>query len=155
MEESGALGAEGDDSGSEMEAEPDELYDERKDDKDARFVQARRVSGVTDGTLSCPCCFTVVCYECQQHASYAHQFRAVTAVNVQVIVHTAVFLFAYFSRLQIKHDKALQHAPLEEGGVPETYSPVACRACGYELAVFGPDDEQTYHFFAVTCSDPQ
>ncbi len=144
------------DSEEAMGAEPDDLYDDGKDDRDARFVQRRRVSGTTDGTLSCPSCFTVVCYECQQHAEYEHQFRAITAVNVQVRRRLRPGRVASLTFLpQIKHDKSLQYAALEAGGAPESYVPVACKACGYELAVYGPDNEETFHFFAVICSDPQ
>jgi hypothetical protein len=144
-----------DGSGDESR-EPDELYDERKDDRDARFVQARRVSTITDGTLSCPSCFTVVSYECQQHAKYDHQFRAISAVNVKVCASTygGAGRSLTFSS-QIKHDKALQYGALEAGGAAESYVPVACGVCGYELAVYGPDNEDTFHFFAVICSEPQ
>jgi hypothetical protein len=147
------------DGSGEESREPDELYDERKDDRDARFVQARRVSTITDGTLSCPSCFTVVCYECQQHVEYDHQFRAISAVNVKVCActHGGRRTFANFfsPSAQIKHDKALQYGALEAGGAPESYMPVACGVCGYELAVYGPDNEDTFHFFAVICSEPQ
>lgn len=39
---------------------------------------------VSDAQLSCPLCFTTVCLECQRHATYANQFRAVTGINVHV-----------------------------------------------------------------------
>lgn len=38
----------------------------------------------TDAQLSCPLCFTTVCLECQRHAKYLNQFRAVTGINVNV-----------------------------------------------------------------------
>lgn len=38
----------------------------------------------SDAHLSCPLCFTTVCLECQRHAKYANQFRAVTGINVNV-----------------------------------------------------------------------
>ena len=114
----------------------DELYDERKDDKDEKFAQSKRSSHLTDGTLACPSCFTTVCLECQAHAEYETQFRAISAMNVR-----------------IKHDKQLRFE--EPGSPPEIYSPVACMVCGFELAVYGPNDEDMFHFFEVICSAPQ
>ncbi len=38
----------------------------------------------SDAQLSCPLCFTTVCLECQRHAKYSNQFRAVTGINVSV-----------------------------------------------------------------------
>ncbi|CAM9391400.1 unnamed protein product [Hapterophycus canaliculatus] len=44
-----------------------------------------RLEGLaTDAQLSCPLCFTTVCLECQRHAKYLNQFRAVTGINVNV-----------------------------------------------------------------------
>lgn len=42
------------------------LLDENADDKDEKFVANQRTSTISDGTLACPCCFTTLCYECQQ-----------------------------------------------------------------------------------------
>lgn len=39
---------------------------------------------VSDAQLSCPLCFTTVCLECQRHALYFNQFRAVTGINIAV-----------------------------------------------------------------------
>lgn len=44
----------------------------------------------SDAQLSCPLCFTTVCLECQRHARYSNQFRAVTGINV--FVNYDVFL---------------------------------------------------------------
>ena len=30
----------------------------------------------TDAVLSCPCCFNIVCMDCQRHQKYMNQFRA-------------------------------------------------------------------------------
>jgi E2F-associated phosphoprotein len=35
------------------------------------------VSLDTDAILSCPSCFTTICYQCQRHENYAGQFRAI------------------------------------------------------------------------------
>ncbi len=51
---------------------PDPLYDEHADDKDEAWVRARSAGGVlagqpTDAVLSCPACFHVLTYLCQQY----------------------------------------------------------------------------------------
>jgi hypothetical protein len=50
---------------------PDPLYDEHADDKDEAWVRARSAGGAlagqpTDAVLSCPACFHVLTYLCQQ-----------------------------------------------------------------------------------------
>jgi hypothetical protein len=39
----------------------------------------------TDAILSCPCCFAIVCLDCQRHAKFLHQYRAVFVQNCQVL----------------------------------------------------------------------
>ncbi len=66
---------------------------------------------------------------------YHTQFRALDTVNTR-----------------IKYDKALMYAvpnDEERSGQQERYCPVACATCGYECGVFGPDDDDVYHFFDV------
>jgi hypothetical protein len=38
----------------------------------------------SDAVLSCPCCFEIVCMDCQQHERHANQFRAMFVMNVAV-----------------------------------------------------------------------
>jgi len=38
----------------------------------------------SDTTLSCPCCFTIVCMDCQQHVKYKNQYRAMFVMNIEV-----------------------------------------------------------------------
>lgn len=38
----------------------------------------------SDAVLSCPRCFNIVCMDCQQHESYANQFRAMFVMNIGV-----------------------------------------------------------------------
>ena len=114
-----------------VSGEGDDLYDDEADDRDATFADARRTSQLSDATLACPCCFTTLCYECQQHVAFKNQFRALTVINVRV-----------------KQDQQLVYED-------EVYAPVCCSACGYECAVVGPGEEQMFHFHDVLASDPQ
>ena len=38
----------------------------------------------SDAVLSCPCCFTIVCMDCQRHDVYKHQFRAMFVQQVYI-----------------------------------------------------------------------
>ena len=38
----------------------------------------------SDAILSCPCCFTTVCMDCQQHVQYKNQYRAMFVMNIEV-----------------------------------------------------------------------
>jgi hypothetical protein len=74
--------------GSDEEDEdqaPDPLFDNFEDDKNEKWAAKHkaRVSGggagsgrKSDATLSCPCCFTNLCFDCQKHAQFDNQFRA-------------------------------------------------------------------------------
>lgn len=38
----------------------------------------------SDAILSCPCCFQIVCMDCQRHEQYSNQFRAMFVMNIGV-----------------------------------------------------------------------
>ena len=38
----------------------------------------------SDGILSCPCCFQIVCMDCQKHEKYTNQYRAMFVMNIGV-----------------------------------------------------------------------
>lgn len=38
----------------------------------------------SDAVLSCPCCFQIICMDCQRHERYADQFRAMFVMNIGV-----------------------------------------------------------------------
>jgi len=38
----------------------------------------------SDAVLSCPCCFQIVCMDCQRHEQYSNQFRAMFVMNIGV-----------------------------------------------------------------------
>ena len=60
---------------------------ERRKDKDqvhtlqqAKLLKPRS----SDAVLSCPCCFQIVCMDCQRHEQYSNQFRAMFVMNIGV-----------------------------------------------------------------------
>lgn len=41
----------------------------------------------SDAVLSCPCCFTIVCMDCQRHVKYTNQYRAMFVMHIGVAWH--------------------------------------------------------------------
>ena len=68
-----------DDSAEDSDDEPivvqDELYDEEEDDE-LELDQVQQGNVAASQTLSCPCCFTVICTDCQRHEKHHNQWRA-------------------------------------------------------------------------------
>lgn len=142
--------------------------------------RGKAMTGVaSDAQLSCPLCFTTVCLECQRHAKYANQFRAVTGINVNVN-HDEFLTLDQVSgggagggrqggrnnrgnRASAARDSgsstgrgAQQEPPAEVGGgeggsgEEEMFHPVCCRECDHGVGVY--DAEEVFHFFGVIAS---
>lgn len=76
----------GDNSGGEpaADASADPLYDPDLDESDEAWMQAARQGRESDAILNCPCCFTTVCVDCQQHETSWHRFRAMFVMNCTI-----------------------------------------------------------------------
>lgn len=61
--------------------EAPEFFDPESDEKDAAWVAKQRQGRKSDAILSCPCCLTTLCIDCQQHADLEGQFRAMFVMN--------------------------------------------------------------------------
>ncbi|KAF9107120.1 hypothetical protein BGX29_007337 [Mortierella sp. GBA35] len=76
-------------------SDADLLYDPDEDDRDENWlikkISANRPPGCppediwTDAILSCPMCLTQLCFDCQQHEIYTHQFRAMFVEHCRVV----------------------------------------------------------------------
>lgn len=77
------LDAESDSSEDDIpqQSEPPEFYDPEMDSKDEQWMVEQRHGRRSDAILSCPGCLSTVCIDCQQHAVYPNQFRAMFVVN--------------------------------------------------------------------------
>lgn len=64
-----------------LETEAPEFYDPDADEKDERWMSKLRQGRRSDAILSCPLCLSTVCIDCQQHATYENQFRAMLVMN--------------------------------------------------------------------------
>ncbi|XP_067938825.1 E2F-associated phosphoprotein-like [Watersipora subatra] len=170
--------------------ENDELfYDSKMDDDDERWVKKQRevckgisagstddssISGKksneakTDAVLNCPACMCTVCLDCQKHAVYDHQYRAMFTMNTMV---------NYGETLQYKKNRIPKNKRKRKlgGGITsvnhdpsgfadlvsvdpaaavneevDSYHPVNCSNCKTRLAVY--DANEVYHFFNVLSS---
>ncbi|KAF4677593.1 hypothetical protein FOL47_000548 [Perkinsus chesapeaki] len=127
----------------------DDLYDPDMDDKDEEFVKQfthvgesaaeepgsgsrRRKVRHSDAVLSCPQCFTQICYVCQQHARYSNQYRALEVRNCTV-----------------DESKVTSY---KDG--PDTYNPVHCASCGLQVAMRDRSNG-VYHIFDCIKDDPR
>ncbi|KAL1918278.1 uncharacterized protein VTP21DRAFT_2938 [Calcarisporiella thermophila] len=131
----------------------DELfYDPEQDDRDEEWVinemgVAPETHGFkTDAILSCPCCLTEVCYSCQRHERYQHQYRAMFVRHCRVIKTERLRYEPPDSRH--KRRKGGENEISDEGD--EFYFPVECVNCRTRIAVY--DTEEVYHFFNVIAS---
>ncbi|CAM9839517.1 unnamed protein product [Ectocarpus fasciculatus] len=142
--------------------------------------QQGKMDVASDAQLSCPLCFTTVCLECQRHAKYYNQFRAVTGINVNV--NFDVFLTlddvsgggGSGSRRRKGRRKgdgktAAAASVARDGGggldrrdqtahvdaedreeEQETFHPVSCGECDHRVGVY--DVDEVFHFFGVVAS---
>ncbi|KAJ1729615.1 hypothetical protein LPJ61_003432 [Coemansia biformis] len=123
---------EGSVSGSEVE-----MHDAQADDRDAAWV-AEQFPGTTDAVLSCPMCFTQVCFVCQQHVRFPGQYRAHSVVHCRTL-SDQLFVFGTRGRLEPAPDST----PFEG----EVFRLVVCAKCGARVGVVDPDG--AYHLFHV------
>jgi hypothetical protein len=158
------------DSSGFMFEEPDPLYDEHADSEDEKWVRENLFHGGLFGRrnksnnrgkleeldelkdlhddefqLSCPCCFTLLCVQCQQHEEYENQFRAVFVKNCRVLTDQRLKV-----RVRgVEGDREYQQHK-EAGNVQDLqnkYRPVVCAVCHTEVGVL--DQDEVYHFCNV------
>mmetsp|Transcript_21644 Transcript_21644/g.88290 ORF Transcript_21644/g.88290 Transcript_21644/m.88290 type:complete len:230 (-) Transcript_21644:2696-3385(-) len=154
-------------------AENDELYDPDADnieetwvrenllqtEKDRRNGQEHKNEGEEHATggnanramdlgdrefqLCCPCCFTLLCLQCQQHVKYKSQFRAIFVMNCTVKKSGSL-------RVRVHEDESGSRTVRNHSGTQkpaEKYYPVACSTCGTDVGVL--DQDEVYHFCNV------
>ncbi|KAJ1957748.1 hypothetical protein EC988_000670 [Linderina pennispora] len=118
-------------------AATDWMYDDRADDQDAQYVSQTH-PGKTDAVLSCPMCFTQVCFTCQSHVKFPGQYRALSIVHCHI---DASQLFVYKRKGLTRIDS------MEEARPSDVYRAVVCDECGTSVGVV--DADNVYHLFHV------
>eukprot|EP00210_Caulerpa_lentillifera_P003634 g3469.t1 len=119
--------------------EKDLLYDSKLDTKDARWVHGIRGGRNSDAILSCPCCFTTLCVDCQQHSTNPNRYRAMFVMNSRVDLQQK--RYPYRSTTSEGKRKSVISILNDD----EECCAVFCGVCGLEVAVY--DNEGVYHFF--------
>lgn len=127
----------------------------------------------SDAILSCPCCFQIVCMDCQRHEKYINQYRAMFVMNIGVdwnqIVHSDHGQEEPNIHKRIKHDEMSNATNMQQEGdqtdstpssstfidnhqeATHVYYSVYCLQCKTEVAALGMHDE-VYHFFGCLVS---
>jgi hypothetical protein len=131
----------------------------------------------SDAVLSCPCCFELVCMDCQEHERYQNQYRAMFVMNIGVhwdrrlVYDEASQELTPFSSPQSpsttpsttspdmnpipNHDDTgtaannSKHNAAATG--PEIYYSVYCNNCQTEVAALDMTDE-VYYFYGCLAS---
>jgi len=135
---------------------PDQLYDEEEDvtlEKEVAGLTGRERVG--EVRLSCPCCFALLCTDCQRHAIYKTQWRAMFVTEKCIVDEGADQLVpnpAAAKESSSSGDKGGQFddAPSEADETAEdsdAVKPVKCGSCAAQVGVL--DSDEVYHFFGV------
>ncbi|MQL81870.1 hypothetical protein Taro_014348, partial [Colocasia esculenta] len=122
-----------------------EFYDSDLDEKDEKWVQAKRKGCTSDALLSCPACFTTLCLDCQRHENYVTQYRAMFALNCEVKSNQILKEEKRKPKRSRKYKTSEEN--LENGKDEVIFHPVCCAVCSTEVGVF--DENEVYHFFNV------
>ncbi|GJQ12644.1 hypothetical protein GpartN1_g4435.t1 [Galdieria partita] len=153
-----------------MFQQKDPFYDEHADSEDEKWVKEnlyygglfrrqRRVGDKVeekreDGRedlhddefqLSCPCCFTLLCLQCQQHEEYENQFRAVFVQNCRVRTDQRLQVRVRGAQGDQEYQQLKQAGKVED--LQNKYLPVVCAVCHTQVGVL--DQDEVYHFCNV------
>jgi len=69
--------------GNGIDGNTSDCADEKRKARRQQMVQMFKPRH-SDAVLSCPCCFNIVCMDCQKHKQYANQYRAMFVMRVVV-----------------------------------------------------------------------
>ncbi|CAO3623673.1 unnamed protein product [Cunninghamella blakesleeana] len=93
----------------------------------------------TDAILTCPMCFSPLCYSSQRHEEYSNQFRAMFVTNCKI---NKTERYRYNPTKTKKSKKGI-----EMDQDDEYYYIVNCETCDTHVAMM--DKDEVYHFFNV------
>ncbi|CAB9505994.1 e2F-associated phosphoprotein [Seminavis robusta] len=165
------------------------LYDENMDDDDEAYVYMNLRGGKhsrnenlaaaspkeqpskkvtkprnSDAVLSCPCCFNIVCMDCQKHHRFNNQFRAMFVMGITVDWQ---HMLKYDKKVQgltrwypsqqsssNNHQNSPIVAPDHQHSTKEDnpiYYAVSCANCQTQVAALDMTDE-VYHFYDCLAS---
>mmetsp|Transcript_3899 Transcript_3899/g.5845 ORF Transcript_3899/g.5845 Transcript_3899/m.5845 type:complete len:145 (-) Transcript_3899:275-709(-) len=71
----------------QKEQKEERFLDKSQDKVCCEWLATQKLSNHrTDALLSCSCCFSLLCVDCQAHQTYPNQFRAMFVLNKAVII---------------------------------------------------------------------
>jgi 3-phenylpropionate/cinnamic acid dioxygenase small subunit len=101
----------------------------------------------SDAVLSCPCCFNIVCMDCQRHERYSNQFRAMFVMGVAVDWNLRL-VYDDDQKVLVEKPQLPHQVPLDgylNIGEDEYFS-VGCASCRTQVAALDMKEE-VYHFY--------
>lgn len=151
----------------------DGLYDSNLDEEDAAYVYRHMRSGIketisvaqgetgekttkkvsvykprySDAQLQCPCCFQIVCMDCQRHERYLNQYRAMFVMGIVVDWNNKLIYDESQQALVAKPEDPESMSSPEEltNHVDGEYFAVLCANCRTQVAALDMEEE-VYHF---------
>jgi len=152
-----------------LHSNKDESDKNNNENSSRRFSSASKVlkPRASDAILSCPCCFEIVCMDCQRHERYSNQFRAMFVMNIGVSWDTTICpenmrqqdgdnrLDEFTNSSSNNNNRGLNTIPTNENAKAssdgEIYYSVYCNNCHTVVAALNMKDE-VYHFFGCLTS---
>lgn len=113
----------------------------------------------SDAVLDCPACMTTLCIDCQKHATFPHQYRAMFVMNCTIDFAER---FKYPRDTDRKKKRKVAFIDEEADDISNMLSPssgnekddvyysVKCDECRTKVAMY--DKDEVYHFFNVISS---
>ena len=122
----------------------------------------------SDAVLSCPCCFNLVCMDCQRHERFHNQFRAMFVMGIEVDwEHRLVYDDKAHGlvRYEPQPNSTAAGSPASQIVAPDQHHPdaivpiegetiyyvVSCASCHTMVAALDMNDE-VYHFYDCLAS---
>jgi hypothetical protein len=123
-----------------------------QDDENAQLPPKEKTSMYkprnSDAVLSCPCCFNIVCMDCQRHERYSHQFRAMFVMGICVDWKLRL-VYDDDQKVLVEKPHLPHQVPPEDGYLdvgPDEYLSVSCASCRTQVAALDMKEE-VYHFY--------
>ncbi|KAL7675620.1 hypothetical protein ACOME3_001886 [Neoechinorhynchus agilis] len=131
-----------------VQPEEPAFYDSNADDEDIAWQNQRRPNRRlrSDAILSCPCCMTRLCVDCQRHEFYPNQYRAMFTYNCDITQDQYAPVIAEETATKRNADGARLESLTKDSN--EKALLVKCTICKTNVAAFDKSS-QVYHFFHV------
>lgn len=155
-----------------------EWYDPKEDEKNEQWIRKKthtikdkngKLKKNSDAILTCPLCFTYLCFDCQRHEIYPNQYRAMFVRNCTVNRNERYRIPKENNkksknkrkRNNKKNNSEEEEEPQSQPNIENTdntqgtpdeyYHPVLCSYCQTQVGLL--DQNEIYHLFNVIPTD--